>query len=534
METKRTILAVVLSMAVLLLFQKYITPPPQTVPEQQTAVVSPLQDGTGSAPAVLAAPAVASAPVVGAQAPVVNTLLANDYLTVELSSRAGAVVGARLGRYREAPGEQAPAVELLAGASGMDVAGATRLVNSAPEWSWVYTREEQSNSRVVYAADVGRGISVRKTYTLEPNHYDVGLEVRVFNGSDSVVRDRLATLMVQDFSSQEDKYTFFGPAYFKGDSYEEVSLKSVAEGVQEVGDLSWVAFLAKYFLVALVPEEPSGSALRLSTHLGMDKVVELGLQSPAFELAPGAEHVVRYRLYLGPKDAAALAPLGSHLDRLVDYGFFTIIALPLLVFLNWLYGFIGNYGIAIIILTTVIKLVFWPLSAKSYKSMQRMKELQPKMQRLKERYSEDKERLNREVMQLYKTHKVNPLGGCLPMLVQIPFFFALYKILLSSIELRHAPFLLWITDLSAKDPYYITPLLMGGTMFLQQKMTPVSGGNEQQMKMMMYGMPIIFTFMFLNFPSGLVLYWLVNNLLSVAQQGMMLRQAKTTAPSATS
>ena len=254
------------------------------------------------------------------------------------------------------------------------------------------------------------------------------------------------------------------------------------------------------------------------------------MAGPVFDLAPGATHSFRYRIYLGPKEASVLTSLGSNLDRLLSYGFFNIIAQPLMLFLNWIYSYIGNYGIAIIILTTLIKMVFWPLSAKSYKSMQRMKELQPKMARLKERHGADKERLNMEVMQLYKTHKVNPLGGCLPMVVQIPFFFALYKILLGSIELRHAPFMLWITDLSAKDPYYITPLLMGASMFLQQRMTPTTGGNETQMKMMMYGMPIIFTFMFLNFPSGLVVYWLVNNLLSVAQQGMMLRQAKATKP----
>jgi YidC/Oxa1 family membrane protein insertase len=214
------------------------------------------------------------------------------------------------------------------------------------------------------------------------------------------------------------------------------------------------------------------------------------------------------------------------LQEVVNYGFFNVIAQPLAWFLNAIYGVTGNYGISIILLTTCIKAAFWPLSARSFKSMQRMKELQPKMQRLKERYGKDKERLNSEVMQLYKTHKANPMGGCLPMVVQIPFFFALYRILLSSIELRHAPFFWWIQDLSAKDPYYITPLLMGASMFLQQRMTPATAGNEAQMKMMMYGMPVVFTFLFLNFPSGLVVYWLVNNVLSIAQQGLMLRKAK--------
>ncbi len=528
MEMKRTILAVVLSMAVLLLFQKYMPQTPRSAPE------GPQVQAPGTIPAPqpawqAGAPA-AVAPPPRADAQVIKTTLENELLAVDLSTRAGAVVGARLANYRQAPEKESPPVQLLSGASGMDLAGATRLVNTAPNWGLMYTLEEQSHSRVVYVTDAGNGITVRKTFTLEPGRYDLALEVQLVNGGGAALRDRLGTVMVQDFSSQEDKYTFFGPAYFKGDGYEEVSLGDAKDGAQVSGDLFWVAFLEKYFLVALVPEQGAGSEMRATNHLGVNKVVELEMAGPVFDLAPGAAHTFRYRIYLGPKEASVLKPLGSHLDRLLDYGFFNIIAQPLMLFLNWIYGFIGNYGIAIIILTTVIKGVFWPLSAKSYKSMQRMKELQPKMARLKERHSADKERLNMEVMQLYKTHKVNPLGGCLPMVVQIPFFFALYKILLGSIELRHAPFMLWVTDLSAKDPYYITPLLMGASMFLQQKMTPVSGGNETQMKMMMYGMPVIFTFMFLNFPSGLVVYWLVNNVLSIAQQGMMLRQSKADKP----
>ncbi|MDF1554003.1 MAG: membrane protein insertase YidC [Deferrisomatales bacterium] len=535
MEMKRTILAVVLSMAVLLLFQRYMPQPPRSAPEGTPAQVQapstvPAPQPAWQAGAPSANPAAPSVSPPRAEAQVVKTTLDNDLLAVDLSSRAGAVVGARLAKYRQAAGKDAPPVQLLGSAAGMDLAGATRLVNTAPNWGLVYAVEEQSDSRVVYVADAGNGITVRKTFTLEPNRYDLGLEVQIENTGYTTLHDRLGTVMVQDFSGQEDQYTFFGPAYFAGEDYEEVSLKDAKEGAQASGDLSWVAFLEKYFLVALVPEQGAGSEVRAVNHLGIDKVVELEMAGPVFDVAPGAVQSFRYRMYLGPKEASVLTPLGSNLDRLLDYGFFNIIAQPLMLFLKWIYGFIGNYGIAIIILTTLIKIMFWPLSAKSYKSMQRMKELQPKMARLKERHGDDKERLNMEVMQLYKTHKVNPLGGCLPMLVQIPFFFALYKILLGSIELRHAPFMLWVTDLSAKDPYYITPLLMGASMFLQQKMTPTTGGNETQMKMMMYGMPIIFTFMFLNFPSGLVIYWLVNNLLSVAQQGMMLRQANANKP----
>jgi YidC/Oxa1 family membrane protein insertase len=541
MEMKRTILAVVLSMAVLLLFQKYLAPPPRPAPESTPAPVT--------APAGTPAPATQPTTLAPAAAPaqadgrVVMATLENDVLAVDLSNRAGAVVGARLANYRQASGKDAPPVELLNSASGMDLAGATRLVNTAPNWRLMYAVEEQSSSRVVFAADAGNGITLRKTFTLEPGQYDLGLEVQVSNTGTAALRDRLGIVMVQDFGGQQDRYTFFGPAFFKGDDYEEVKLKKIKEGVQDSGDLSWAAFLHKYFLVALIPDPGTPSELRISAHLGAEKVAEIEMDGAAFDLAPGTEQTFHSRIYLGPKQVSVLKPLGSNLERLLDFGFFNVIAQPLMVFMNWIYGFTGNYGIAIILLTTMIKLVFWPLSAKSYKSMQRMKELQPKMQRLKERYADDKERLNSEVMQLYKTHKVNPLGGCLPMLVQIPFFFALYRILLGSIELRHAPFMLWITDLSAADTLFTQlfglpftlgplPLLMGATMFLQQKMTPSTGGNEQQMKMMMYGMPIIFTFMFLNFPSGLVLYWLINNVLSIAQQGMMLRQARTSKPPA--
>jgi len=204
------------------------------------------------------------------------------------------------------------------------------------------------------------------------------------------------------------------------------------------------------------------------------------------------------------------------LQKALNFGWFDVIAKPLLIFLKYINEFTHNYGVAIILLTVVIKILFFPLTHKSYKSMKDMQKVQPLMLKIREKYKNDRETLNKETMALYRTHKVNPLGGCLPMILQIPVFFALYKALLGSIELRHAPFLLWINDLSAKDPYYITPIVMGATMFIQQKMTPTVG-DPTQAKMMLL-MPIVFTFMFLNFPSGLVIYWLVNNVLSIGQQ----------------
>jgi len=221
-------------------------------------------------------------------------------------------------------------------------------------------------------------------------------------------------------------------------------------------------------------------------------------------------------MFFGPKDPRVLKNLNNDLEKIVDYGFFHFISKPLLIILNFFYSFTKNYGVSIILLTILIKLVFYPLSQKSYRSMKELQKIQPKLEEIRKKYANNKEMLNREMMMLYKRHGVNPMSGCLPMLVQIPFFIALYQALMTSIELRQAPFMLWIQDLSAKDPYYVTPILMGATMLLQQMITPTSGDPMQ--KRMMYILPIVFTFMFINFPSGLVIYWLVNNVFSILQQ----------------
>ncbi len=525
MELKRTILAVALSMAVLVLFQYFAAPPPEQRPAPTASAAPP------AAPVPLTPPApAASLQAPSGDAPALSRArIENDLLAVDLSSRGAVVVGASLKEYREGTSAASSPVALLRGPSGQDLAGATRLVQALPDWAQGYEEVERGKDRVAYRLQTPGGLSIEKVYSLSPGRYDVSLEVRVRNAGAEALRDRLGVVLVQDFGTVEDRYSFTGPAYYKDGAFEEVKVKNVKEGVQEGSGVSWAALLEKYFLVAAVPPAAEGTSLRLGAHLGQEKVVEAELAGPAFDLPSGGEHAETYRLYLGPKLSEALAPLGSNLDDVVHYGFFHVIAKPLMVFLKAIYGFTGNYGIAIIVLTTLVKGAFWPLSARSYRSMQRMKELQPKLQKIKERYGKDRERLNMEMMQLYKTHKVNPLGGCLPMLIQIPVFFALYKILLETIELRHAPFFWWIQDLSAKDPYYITPLLMGASMFLQQMMTPMAGGSEAQAKMMKYGMPAIFTFMFLNFPSGLVVYWLVNNILSIAQQGLQMKASARTA-----
>jgi YidC/Oxa1 family membrane protein insertase len=282
--------------------------------------------------------------------------------------------------------------------------------------------------------------------------------------------------------------------------------------------------------MSLIPEQVEDASLRL--FLKENNQIEAQYLQPESLLEPGTQVKRRYFLFFGPKSMQILGEVGHDLGKAVNFGMFDFIAKPCVWLMNKLYSMIPNYGVAIIILTVLIKILLWPLGSKSYKSMSEMKKLQPLMKEIRERYKNDKKKMNEETMSLYRTYKINPLGGCLPMVVQIPVFFALYRMLYEAIELRHAPFFLWIDDLSAPDrlfrfhfsipfmePPYGIPVLtiiMGATMLLQQKMSPPMG-DPTQAKMMML-MPIVFTVVFINFSSGLVLYWLVNNVLSIAQQ----------------
>jgi YidC/Oxa1 family membrane protein insertase len=243
---------------------------------------------------------------------------------------------------------------------------------------------------------------------------------------------------------------------------------------------------------------------------------------PKASLQPQTQFTQSYAVYLGPKDLDILKAFGSDLDRALDFGWFDVVAKPMLYVMKFFFNYTGNYGLAIIFLTVIIKILFWYPTHISYKSMKEMKKLQPEMAKLKEKFKDDREKLNKEMMDLYRRYKVNPMSGCLPIAIQIPIFFALYKVLLYSIEIRHAPFYWWIQDLSAQDPYYISPILMGASMFVQQWMTPTPG-DPTQAKIMLI-MPVVFTFMFLTFPTGLVIYWLFNNLLSIGQQIYINRQ----------
>jgi len=328
-------------------------------------------------------------------------------------------------------------------------------------------------------------------------------------------------------------YGFEGPSALINNKLEQIKAKKIEDKNTYSGTFKWIALQDRYFMSSILPENNEDVHEGKMRLLFKDNILEAQYILPNIMVTSGAQKKIEYKLFLGPKSMKVLKKTGHSLDEAIDFGMFDILAKPCLWIMNFLHdNFIHNYGIAIIILTMFTKILLWPLGTKSYKSMGEMKKIQPLMAEIKEKYKNDKKKMNAEVMALYKTYKVNPVGGCLPMIVQIPVFFALYRMLYEAIELRHAPFFLWINDLSAPDrlfsfdfsipfmqPPYGIPVLtivMGASMLLQQKMSPPMG-DAAQAKMMMF-MPIIFTVIFINFSSGLVLYWLVNNVLSMAQQ----------------
>ncbi|MEW6184271.1 MAG: membrane protein insertase YidC [Thermodesulfobacteriota bacterium] len=374
-----------------------------------------------------------------------------------------------------------------------------------------------------------QGLTVIKTYTVADNSYRIDLDIRVVNQSGQSLDDNLALVLENRFpKSTDNSAAFQGTLRYIDGKYKETAMTKVDKEEILTGKIRWGALGDTYFMGAIVPlEEQQTASLKISKPA--PDLLKMAFVSSPLTLAPKEEKQVRYALYFGPRDTEVLKPLGLDLEQAVNFGFFDIVSKPLLWVLRFFNGFLHNYGWSIILLTVLVKILFWPLTHKSYKSMKDMQKLQPKIAKLREKYKDDRQKLNQETMALYKTYKVNPLGGCLPMVIQIPVFFALYSLLGYAIELRHAPFFLWINDLSAPDrlpigmqiPYVgngipVLTLLMGASMFIQQKMTPTTG-DPAQAKIMLF-LPVIFTFMFINFAAGLVLYWLVNNLLSIGQQ----------------
>ena len=375
-----------------------------------------------------------------------------------------------------------------------------------------------------------KGVTIEKQFAFSPTSYNIEFTIRVINQSELPIQDQLVLALAKKSDGGTVRYGFQGPSALIDNKLEQIKTKKIKEKNIYPGKLSWIAVQDRYFMSSIIPQETTEGEMILTL---LDNDVLESKMAVGFEsIHPGEQREFQYNLFFGPKSMQVLKQIGHNLDKAVNFGMFDFIAKPCLWLMNKLYTVIPNYGIAIIVLTLLTKILLWPLGNKSYKSMAAMKKLQPLMAEIREKNKNDKRKMNEEVMGLYKTYKVNPMGGCLPMVVQIPVFFALYRMLYEAIELRHAPFFGWITDLSAPDrlfhfsmtipfmqaPYGIPVLtiIMGGTMFLQQKMQPPMG-DPAQAKMMML-MPVVFTVIFINFSSGLVLYWLINNILSISQQ----------------
>lgn len=410
------------------------------------------------------------------------------------------------------------------------------IVFTSEQNSYRLDKDGTKNLVVTLQAEGDGGVKFTKRYTFEADSYAIKVQNSVDNQGERPWKGRfyaaLSKRQVKEKGSFASANSYTGAAISSPDRpYHKVSFKELKDnaelGSYDLGKTAdgWVAFQQRYFLSVWIPERGAvydyfgymlgkGNGVR-----GGDQVGHVGLYGAPLELAAGASHLVETKLYVGPELVDQLTPLANGLDRTVDYGWLWFISNLFFKILQQLHRVIGNWGLCIIAVTILIKAAFYKLTENSYRSMARMKQLAPKLNALKERYGDDKQALSQATIELYRKEGVNPLsmGGCLPMLIQIPFFIAFYYVLSNAIEFRQSPFMLWIRDLSDKDPYYVLPILMGISMWLQQKLTPSSAMDESQAKAMML-MPVIFTVMFINFPSGLVLYWLVNNLLSIAQQ----------------
>ena len=398
--------------------------------------------------------------------------------------------------------------------SSTDIPPDTVFEADASKLDLLNTKEKKS---LAFTQTYDNKIKVEKIFTFDPDNYTIGLDIKVTNLTKEPMTQtpQLSWLQYADPKQEQDSYGHDGPVISVARSIEQEDLKKISKEKTLGPNVVWGAYESKYFIASVIPPNPS--LTNVTVVRDQNDIVSVNIKGQK-EIIPGNQiNNINYVLYLGPKDYESLKALNVGLEDSIDFGsWLKWLAIPLLYVVNFLNQFVHNYGIAIILLTLLIKIIFWPLGNMSYKSMKEMQKLQPQIKALQNKYSTDKAKLSQETMALYKVHKVNPFGGCLPILIQIPVFFGLYKTLLYCIELRHSPFFWWIQDLSAKDPYYITPIIMGVTQFIQQKMSPTMG-DPMQAKLMLF-MPVVMTFFFLNFPSGLVIYWLFNNILGIGQQ----------------
>jgi len=558
MDNYRALIAIVLSMAVLLVYQFFFSPSPTPV----QPVASPPTAGESAGPPQGDGPVIGQLPGVAGDAPAipvdVASLLdpsrAGREITVEtalytavISENGGVLKSFRVNKFRETVDRNSPAKDLVRtnAEEGLPLRFSWGVEPSRAE---LLRYEAEQEGRLVVAPGRSQTLTLRaysplglefvRTFIFRDGDYRIELSEEVRNRGEVPLQGApylsLTARSFTDGADPLDRFIFSGPVALVDNEVHEVKIKDLAgerAGRSYTGRVSWAGYHDSYFLAGIIPLAEGSATAHFSSRRD-DAATTVVASAPDIIPAGGSQRY-DYLVYYGPKKLSLLKELGHDLERSVNFGWFDFLARPALYLLNFFYGLVGNYGIAIILVTILIKIAFWPLTHKGLKSMKVMQKIQPKMAKLREKYKDDRQRQQQEMLKLYQTYKVNPLGGCLPMILQIPVFFSLYKVLLQSIELRHAPFMLWINDLSAPDRLYIgfdipwlggipvLTLLMGASMFIQQKMTPIT--DPLQARIMLF-LPVVFTFLFLNFASGLVLYWFINNVLTIAQQYMIYRQ----------
>jgi YidC/Oxa1 family membrane protein insertase len=548
MDIKRTVLLVVFSLSLLMLWENwnvYNGGYSMFAPEQNTAATT-----TSALPGTASEQSVpqASTPVPGA-APSTDVpggasagtqgeriTLTTDLLKVDINAAGGELTRVELLRHKDATDPEKNVLLMETGAGRTYIGQSGLIGGDFPNHRSMYSarpgaRTLENGDAIELVLDAEQnGVKLTKTYIFRRGLYEIDLTHAVQNTTDETIAPSVYVQLVRDNSKLEGDSvlysTFNGPAiYTDAEKFRKVSFEDIEKGKNPAPVRTsdgWIAMVQHYFVSAFLP--PAQSPHELFTRRIDNNLYAVGSIMNMGSIAPGASASLTGKLFTGPQESAALEQFATDFDLVKDYGWLTIIAKPIFWLMDQIQKVLNNWGWTIIVLTILIKLAFFPLSAASYRSMAKMKLVTPKMTAIRERHKGDTQKMNAAMMELYKTEKINPLGGCLPVIVQIPVFIALYWVLLASVEMRHAPWLGWIQDLSAPDPWYILPVVMAASMFVQVKLNPTPP-DPIQAKIMMF-MPIAFSVMFFFFPAGLVLYWVVNNLLSIAQQWAITRQSE--------
>ena len=545
MDIKRTVLLVIFSLSLLMLWENWniynggasmFAPEVATTSNNatiNTKTDSSVPQASVSTPAASGADVPAGAAIVQAGEKITIT---TDLLKAEINTAGAALTRIELLKHKDGT-DQSRNVVLMESDSGRTYVGQSGLIGTAaPNHRSLFTARpglrtlEDTNSVQLILDAEQDGVKLTKTYTFKRGEYEIELSHEVTNGSSAAITPSVYVQLVRDDSKLDGDSrfysTFTGPAiYTDAEKFRKITFEDIDKGKQPPAaqtDKGWVAMVQHYFVSAFQPLDKGTH--ELFTRKINDKLYAVGVIMKMGSIAPGAKAKSSGKLYTGPQESANLEKFAPDFDLVKDYGWLTLIAKPIFWLMEQIQKLLGNWGWTIIVLTIMIKLAFFPLSAASYRSMAKMKLVTPKMTAIRERHKGDPQQMNAAMMELYKTEKINPLGGCLPVVVQIPVFIALYWVLLASVEMRHAPWLGWIQDLAAPDPWYILPVIMAVSMFVQTKLNPTPP-DPIQAKVMMF-MPIAFSVMFFFFPSGLVLYWVVNNLLSIGQQWVITQKAE--------